>query len=751
MTQKHNITLTAEQVAECNQIQQGSAQEFRSEGQDPNWVWKELTLSEGWYKVIANVRISSDYVTPHKCYYANDNAFSEQQSAVFEQLDESIYVTYLYIKGHNNTFRYDPMETSGEITFTHLEIQACHTEAVPERYLNTHDISQTSSMVDKIKALKIYPYLNKGLHRFPRLRAFAVQCFNTSQNNSQNEHYQAWLNINEQLPSFEYQQKQVEKLLSRPVISIVMPTYNTDPKLLSECLESVINQGYEHWELCIADDASSNKSTRETLQHYAQQDSRIKLIMRPDNGHICHASNSALELASGDWVALLDHDDLLAPHALLTIAKAINANQDADIFYSDEDKVSIDGVRSDPHLKPQWSKDLLYSHNYISHLGVYRKSLITSVHGFRPGYEGSQDYDLLLRCVSHIESTMKYGDLRSKIIHIPHILYHWRILDGSTALNEDQKSYSQEAGIKALQSALPNTRVECGLLANTYKVNWPINSQEPLVSLIIPTKNGMDLVKQCVESVEQKTRYTNWEILLVDNQSDNAEDIAYFKQLFADKRVQLLSYNKTFNYSAINNYAVQHANGSIVVLLNNDVEVINAEWLSEMVSLCLRKEVGCVGAKLYYPNDSLQHAGVVLGLGGVAGHSHKYFDKQHDGYFKRLKIRQNLSAVTAACLAVRKEVYLQVDGLNEEDLTVAFNDVDFCLKVHSAGYKNIWTPYAELYHHESISRGTEDTPEKQARFATEIDYMKRAWGNLLHNDPYYHPLLTRDREDFSKR
>lgn len=751
MTQEKHIILTTEQAAEYNQIQQGSTQEFSSEGQDPNWVWKGLSLSEGWYKVIANVGIYSEYTTPHKCYYANSGAFNEQQSASFEQLDECLYVTYLYVDEQSNSFRYDPMETSGKITFVSLELQLCDAEDIPERFFNTHEFNRPRSTLDKLKALKFYPYLNKTLHRFPKLRAFVVRCIQTNQHQVQNEHYQAWLRVNEQIPNTEYQQKQIAKLTSQPLISIVMPTFNTDPRLLTECLESVLNQGYENWELCIADDASSNASTKEVLQQYASQDKRIKLVMRQENGHICRASNSALELADGEWVALLDHDDLLAPHALLTVVKAINTNPNAEIFYSDEDKISIEGKRSEPHLKPQWSRDLLYSHNYVSHLGVYNKNLIDAVDGFRVGYEGSQDYDLLLRCINHIESTMICGDLRNKVVHIPHILYHWRVLEGSTALSEGQKSYSQKAGIKALQNALPGTEVECGLLANTYKVNWPISAQEPLVSLIIPTKNGMDLVKQCIESIEQKTCYANLEVLLVDNQSDSEQDIAYFKQLSSDKRVKLLSYNKPFNYSAINNYAVKHAKGSIVVLLNNDVEVINSEWLSEMVSLCLRNEVGCVGAKLYYPNNSLQHAGVVLGLGGVAGHSHKYFDKEHDGYFKRLKVRQNLSAVTAACLAVRKEVYLQVGGLNEADLTVAFNDVDFCLKVHSAGYKNIWTPYAELYHHESISRGSEDTPEKRARFAAEIDYMKRTWAKMLSNDPYYHPLLTRDREDFSKR
>ncbi|WP_282177097.1 glycosyltransferase family 2 protein [Vibrio nereis] len=745
------ISLKSEQAAECNQIEQGSTQEFRSTGQDPHWVWSGLLLTSGWYKFTAHIQLSSEYTTPHKCYFASGRTFTEQQSARFEQVDDNLHIAYLFLPDRCTDIRYDPMETVGAISFIGMEVEACERDSVPEKFLTQEERAQPSSIVDKIKSCKAYPYLNQLLHKMPFVRSLILKCLAPIHAKAQIEHYDEWLKVNEHIPSLEYQKVQSDKLQVKPLFSIIMPTYNTDPVLLEECIESVLNQGYENWELCIADDASTNSLTKDALLRYAEQDSRIKVTFRELNGHICQASNDALSLATGDWITLLDHDDLLASHALLSMAKAINANPSADIFYSDEDKISVDGMRSDPHLKPQWSKDLLYSHNYISHLGVYRKEIINEVGGFRVGFEGSQDYDLLLRCIKHIESRLTFGELKHKIIHIPHILYHWRVLEGSTALNEEQKDYSQNAGLKALQDALPNTLVEKGELPNTYKVNWPIPADEPLVSLIIPTKNGQDLVKQCIESIEEKTSYSNWEILLVDNQSDKPDDIAYFEQLAADQRIQLLNYDKPFNYSAINNYAIEYAKGSIVVLLNNDVEVINPEWLTEMVSLCLRGDVGCVGAKLYYPNNTLQHAGVVLGLGGVAGHSHKYFDKQHDGYFKRLKIRQNLSAVTAACLAVRKEVYLQVGGLNETDLTVAFNDVDFCLKVHTAGYKNIWTPYAELYHHESISRGTENTPEKQARFGAEIDYMKRIWRNELLNDPYYHPLLTRDREDFSKR
>jgi len=526
--------------------------------------------------------------------------------------------------------------------------------------------------------------------------------------------------------------------------SIIVPTYQPDLSLFKEMIASVITQRYGYWQLVIVDDASEDTALTDYLDSLVD-DTRVNVIQRTENGHISKASNDGLAVATGDYIVLLDHDDLLHCDALSAMAEAIHNSPDAQVLYSDEDKITDKGERIYPHFKPKWNRDLLYSLNYISHLGVYKRALVESVGGFRVGFEGSQDYDLLLRCVAKCDD--------QQIIHVPYVLYHWRAIQGSTALAESEKSYSAQAGLKALQDALAGqvTSVELGKLANTYKVNWPVPESCPLVSIIIPTKNAKKLVKQCINSLYKKTSYPHFEILLIDNQSDDLASVEYFKALEAEGKIRLISYDKPFNYSAINNFAVTQAKGELLVLMNNDIEILSQSWLTEMVANMSRTDIGCVGAKLYYPDGKLQHGGVITGLGGVAGHSHKYFPKGHPGYFKRLQVVQNLSAVTAACLAVRKEVFEEVGGLNEESLTIAFNDVDFCLKVQQAGYRNLWSPYIEMIHHESISRGTEDTPEKQARFASEVNYMKKTWGEQLMSDPCYSQWLTLDREDFTLR
>ncbi len=512
-------------------------------------------------------------------------------------------------------------------------------------------------------------------------------------------------------------------------------------------VESVLSQSYKRWQLILVDDASNCVELTELLSEY-HQDRRIDVILRDSNGHISAASNSGLVAAKGEFVALLDHDDLLHKDALKVVAHSIHFNPDGKVFYSDEDKVLEDGTFNHPHYKPKWNRDLLYSHNYICHLGVYKAELLREIGGFRIGVEGSQDYDLVLRAVE------KCTD--DQIIHIPYVLYSWRMAQGSTALAADEKNYTHQAGLKALQDYFNSSkryegqdiRVSDGLLDNAYRVHWPLPSQIPLVSIIIPTRNAKGLVEQCISSIESLSSYSNYEIVLVDNQSDDPEALSYFEKLNRKSNVRVLKYDQPFNYSAINNYAVKHANGEVLILLNNDIEILTPDWLEEMVSHALRKDIGCVGAKLYYPTQ-IQHAGVVTGIGGVAGHAHKYFAKEHAGYFKRLMIAQNYSAVTAACLAVRKSVFEQVGGLNESDLTVAFNDVDFCLRVQELGYRNLWTPYVEMIHHESISRGHEDTPEKQARFNSEVSYMKTRWGEQLNQDPCYSPWLTLVKEDFT--
>jgi GT2 family glycosyltransferase len=527
-----------------------------------------------------------------------------------------------------------------------------------------------------------------------------------------------------------------------PLISVLMPTFNPHRDWLIAAVESVRNQLYPNWELCIADDASTDPEVRPLLEDISRQDERVKVVFREQNGHIAAASNSALAVARGDWIALLDHDDILPEHALYCVAVAIVENPSVALIYSDEDKIDAVGRRHDPYFKCDWNVDLFYSQNMFSHLGIYKTSLVQEVGGFKLGTEGSQDYDLALRCIEKIEA--------SAIFHIPRVLYHWRVHSESTAGGVDAKPYAALAGERALNEHFARQGVQCVAewLGYGYRARYSMPNKPPLVTLIIPTRNAVGLVRQCIESIFTKTTYQNYEIIIVDNGSDDPEALDYLASLSADDRIRVTRDDSPFNYSALNNRAVEQAKGSLVCLVNNDIEVISPDWLSEMVSLAVQPQVGAVGAKLYYPDDTVQHGGVVLGVGGVGSHSHKHAPKASNGYFGRVGLVSSFSAVTAACLLIRKSVYQQVGGLNEVDLTIAFNDVDFCLRVREAGYRNVWTPYAELYHHESATRGSEDNPQKQARFNAEVAYMLRRWDHILQTDPAYSPNLTLDRDDF---
>lgn len=533
------------------------------------------------------------------------------------------------------------------------------------------------------------------------------------------------------------------QFINKPLMSIVMPVYNTHTAWLVKSIESVREQIYTNWELCIADDASTDTEVRLILEQYAKKDPRIKVTFRECNGHISAASNSALLLARGEWIVLLDHDDVLPKHALFWVVDAINRNPECKLFYSDEDKIDENGVRSSAYFKPDWNEDLFYSQNLFSHLGVYHASLVREVGGFRTGLEGSQDYDLALRCIERIGP--------KQICHIPKILYHWRIHPESTALYADVKPYAMVAG----ENAINEHFLRCGIEASAkavgygYRVRYALPESLPLVSLIIPTRNGLKLLRKCVESILEKTSYKRYELLIVDNGSDDAAALKYLKKISSDQRVRVVRDDRPFNYSALNNSAVKLANGEVIGLINNDIEVINPDWLCEMVSHAMRPEVGAVGARLWYSDDTIQHAGVVLGIHGIAGHVHRFLPRDNVGYCGRASLIQSFSAVTGACLVVRKSLYEAVGGLNEVELQVAGNDVDFCLRLREAGYRNIWTPYAELYHHESATRGFDDTPEKQARSAKEVAYMKARWGDALLHDPAYNPNLSLDTEDFS--
>lgn len=526
----------------------------------------------------------------------------------------------------------------------------------------------------------------------------------------------------------------------RPLISILVPTYNTDEQWLRRCVESVLAQSYPHWELCIADDASSMAHVVNVLNKYAAADQRVRVVRRGKNGHISASSNTALQMAKGEYIALLDHDDELHPMALDAVVSALQQHSQWKLVYSDEDKIDERGRRYDPYMKPDWNHDLLLSQNCISHLGVYQRQLVLDVGGFREGYEGSQDWDLALRCVEKLRA--------EEIGHIPRVLYHWRAIPGSTAVGVGEKSYARAAAMKAVTEHLKRIGANACVrehehvrLKGHFHVSYRLPAELPKVSLIIPTRDGLHLLKRCIESILTLTDYDNYEIVIVDNQSSERETQEYLGQVVSEPRVRVLAYDQPFNYSALNNYAVRQTSGELAGFVNNDIEVISPGWLREMAGHATRPEIGAVGAMLYYPDKTIQHAGVVLGLGGVAGHVHGGHPRGYIGQMGRAQLTQNLSAVTAACLLIRRSVFEEVGGL-DESLSVAFNDVDFCLRVRRLGYRNLWTPHAELYHHESATRGYEDSPEKQARFAGEVERMQMVWGDELITDPAYSPNLT---------
>lgn len=526
-----------------------------------------------------------------------------------------------------------------------------------------------------------------------------------------------------------------------PLISVVLPVYNTPLALLKRCIDSVRGQTYQNWELCIADDASTDPRIADCLKAYARQDARIKVTVRERNGHISEATNTALAMVTGSHVAFLDHDDELSADALHQVVLALAEHPQARLLYSDEDKIDEAGRRFEPHFKPGWNPELLRSQNYICHLLVVETLLLAQVGVLRPGFEGSQDHDLVLRCTEVLAP--------EQICHIPKVLYHWRAIEGSTALGGDQKSYAAEAGRRAVQEHLQRIgrsgTVEV-VSPGCYRTR-PALARTPRVSIIVPTRDRADLLSVCVRSVMEKTDYTDFEVVVVDNGSVDAATRALLRELRQTPRIRVLDYPVPFNFSAIVNHGAREATGDVLCLLNNDTEVIDPSWLTELVSRATQRDAGAVGAMLYYPDDTIQHAGVVLGLGGVAGHVYTRMGRGAPGYMARAWVAQNMSAVTAACLAVRRSVFEEVGGFDEA-LPVAFNDIDFCLRLLECGYRNVWTPYAELYHYESASRGSEDSPAKQERFAAEVHAMKWRWGAVLHDDPAYNPNLTLDQGDY---
>jgi glycosyltransferase involved in cell wall biosynthesis len=535
-------------------------------------------------------------------------------------------------------------------------------------------------------------------------------------------------------------------LQMRPLFSVIMPTYNTPEAFLREALDSVIAQVYPHWQLCIADDASSEPHVRAVLEEYAIRDDRICVTFRSENGHISRASNSALEMARGEFIALFDHDDLLMPDALYENAVLLNARPDLDMIYSDEDKVDEMGYRTEAFFKPDWSPETFLSRNYTCHFGVYRRALITEIGGFRPAFDGSQDYDLVLRLTERTD----------RIAHIPRILYSWRMSAASAAGATEAKPYAAIAGRNALSEALERRGLRARIEdVDGYPGNFIVRyeiADPKRVSVVIPTRDHGEDVDRCLTSLFERTTYPNFDVLLLDNGSTDAASLATFEKwgIREPERVRVVRYDVPFNYSHINNYAVQHTSGEYVLLLNNDTEIITPDWMTGMVEQAQHAAIGVVGAKLLYADETIQHAGVILGLHGLAGHGHRLYPGTSPGYFVALQTVNNYSAVTAACLMVRRSVYDEVGGLDEV-LSVAFNDVDFCLKVQKAGYRNVYLPHVVLYHLESKSRGLDNTPEKLRRQNQEHRLMEDRWKISLTEDPCYNPNLTLEDWNFAPR
>ncbi len=537
----------------------------------------------------------------------------------------------------------------------------------------------------------------------------------------------------------------IARLALRPLISVVMPAYETPERLLHEAIASVRAQLYPNWELCVADDASPSDSVIAVLEKAAAEDARIKWMRRDKNGNIAAATNSALELATGEFVVLLDHDDLLSERALYEIAAELNLHPNTDVIYSDEDQLDDAGRRWNPYFKPDWNIELLLGHNVISHLGAYRRSLVEQVGGMRLGYEGSQDYDLALRIIAATDN--------DRIRHIPAVLYHWR--QHTSSFSKAREAACIDAARRAIRDYLISQGADgAGVVPSPAiptwtQVRWPLPDPAPSVSIIVPTRDKPELLARCTAAVLNRTHYPNFELIIADNDTSDPEARALLNILATDPRVRILPSPGPFNYAAINNAAAQVATGEVLLLLNNDIDVIHGDWLHEMVSLATRPGIGAVGAKLLYENNTIQHGGVVLGVGtfaggpGVAGHFGLELPVEDIGYCGNLALTRECSAVTAACLAVCRSSYLEVGGLDETNLPVAFNDVDFCLRLRDAGLRNLWTPFAELYHLESVSRGDDLDPDKIERFTRAAHYMRNRWGPVLDSDPFYNLNFSR--------
>ena len=611
-------------------------------------------------------------------------------------------------------------------------------------------------------------YIKKGYRYLKRhgMKQFLIRL--TERFQQEDIDYETWFGLNKATEK-ELQEQRKNPPEHGPIISIVVPVYRTPEIYLREMIESVVNQTYGNWELCLADASPKGEQLRQDLKkikgrktrealmkipdgdteltsvirEYQLKDSRIRYEILKENKSIAENSNAAMEMATGDFVGLLDHDDTLEPNALYEVARKICEDDRVDVVYTDEDKINSKGTKHlTPNMKPDFNLDLLRSNNYICHLFVVRRILMEKVGGFRKEFDGAQDYDFILRCTEEAE----------KIAHVHKVLYHWRTHEKSTSDTPESKIYAFHAGRRAVEAHLQRLGIQaeveetCDL--GYYRVKYPVIGS-PMVSILIPNKDQLQTLKKCLKSIWEKTEYTNYEILIIENNSTEKETFEFYKKIDGRHHVRVLYWDKEFNYSSINNFGAAQAKGEYLLLLNNDTEVITKGGMKELLSHCQRPEVGMVGAKLYFPDNTIQSAGTIIGMGGMADHAFVNMDRKKSGYMHRASIQVDMSGVTAACAMVKRSVYEEVHGL-EEKLTVAFNDVDLGLKIVTAGYLIVFDPYAELYHYESKSRGVND--EKKERHAREVKYTQEKWADFLAaGDPCYNQNLTLAKHNFSLR
>jgi glycosyltransferase involved in cell wall biosynthesis len=550
------------------------------------------------------------------------------------------------------------------------------------------------------------------------------------------------------MPSWAEIRRCREKIAAIPrqlTISALMPAFNPKPAILEVAIRSVRTQAYPHWELCIADDASSDPAVAAVLRQCAASDRRLKVRFRDTRGNMSAASNTAMVMATGDFIALFDHEDLLPPLALYWAVESINRHPNARVLYSDEDTIDGRGRRFDPYFKSDFNHVLLLAQVMFSHLGVYRRDLVESLGGFRPRDEGAKDHDLALRCVAAVP--------RDEIVHIPRILHHWRAIEGGTSLATTEKPTAVSAAQRAVAEHIRlfdgDARVESAPEAPSFlRVRHSLPTPPPVTSIVTCTRDHESLLRTAIDSICDEPTYPHYEIVVLDNGSCDVATLDYLASISVRPGMTVIRDDSPFNYSRLNNTAVRHSHGKVLCLLNDDIEVLTPDWLEEMVSFAVQSDVGAVGARLWYPDGTLQHGGVIIGAGGVAGHAHPRLVKGDRGYFSRAVLQQELSAITGVCLVVRRDVYDEVGGLDEQ-IAVAFNDVDLCLRIRAAGYRNNWTPFAELIHHESASRGYEDNPEQIARFHREYRFMQDRWIAALEADPYYSPNLSMRIGDYT--